>query len=118
MKSFDSMMKTFGRDVSLHMKDGWTSGIFRAFLQPLRYKNKMYLEGIHTDIGFSEQGYYLYIGPSTHNLATLPHDAWILDSDNKKYYINKAEKVFVAKDTLYVWAIVRGVEEGQYGKPA
>jgi len=114
MNSFDAMIKRFGRDVSLHMKDGWTSGDYRAFLQPLRYKNKMYLEGVQTDIGYSDQSYYLYIGPVNHNLSALPQDAWIADSDNKKYSINKAEKVFLGNNALYIWAIVRSVEEADY----
>lgn len=120
MKNIDmnSLIKNFGRDVSLHMTDGWTSGVYQAFLQPLRYKNKMYLEGIQTEIGFSGQGYYLYIGPSNHNLTLLPHDAWIKDSDNKKYQINRAEKVFVAKDCLYVWAIVKEIQEAEYVQSA
>ncbi|NCC87335.1 MAG: hypothetical protein EOM05_05640 [Clostridia bacterium] len=114
MNSVEAMIKSFGRDVSLHMSDGWTSGSYRAFLQPLRYKNKMYLEGLQTDIGFSEQGYYLYIGPEKHNLSALPKDAWIADCDNKKYYINKVEKVFLGNKALYIWAIVKSVEEADY----
>ncbi len=114
MNNINLMIKQFGRDVSLHMNDGWTSGTYSAFLQPLRHKNKMYIEGIQTNIGFSDSGYYLYIGPSNHNLCTLPKDAWIKDSDNKKYYINKAEKMFFRNKIMYIWAIVRGIEEEEY----
>ncbi len=118
MNSFKKIMSKYGRDVSLHTSDGWTSGVYSAFLQPLRYKNKMYLEGINTEIGSTEQGYYLYIGPADHNLKSLPYDAWIKDFEGNKYHISKAEKVFLGNDELYIWAIIKSIEEENYGQSA
>ena len=54
----------------------------QGFIQPLRYKNKMYLYGVNTEIGYNSQGYYLYIGPPEHDL-TVNEDALIIDGDIK-----------------------------------
>ncbi|MDR1464916.1 MAG: hypothetical protein LBJ11_06425, partial [Oscillospiraceae bacterium] len=59
------------------MPDGWRSAGYGAFLQPLRYKNKMYLGGVNTRIGFNREGYYLYLGPAGHDLTKLGRDVWI-----------------------------------------
>lgn len=107
-------MKRFGKDVTLHLNDGWNSETFQAFIQPLRYKNKLYLEGEYTEIGIADQGSYLYMGPKNHDLTKLPYDAYIEDVDNKKYCISRAEKVYFGKDVLYIWAIIKEVKEADY----
>ena len=48
-----SMFEKYGQEVTLKTDDGWSSPIFGAFIQPLRYKNKMYLNGVNTVIGFN-----------------------------------------------------------------
>ena len=42
---------------------------YRAFIQPLRYKNKMYLDGKHSEIGYIDTSYYLYLGPADIDVA-------------------------------------------------
>ena len=51
----------FGSSVRLTDGAGWYSPVYKAFLQPLRYKNKMYLEGTYTPIGRDNTGLYLYL---------------------------------------------------------
>ena len=46
----NGVFQKYGRSVFLS-DEGWNSPVFRAFLQPLRYKNKMYLECAYTEIG-------------------------------------------------------------------
>lgn len=48
---------------SLMTADNASAADMRAFISPLRYKNKMYLYGVNTEIGYNSQGHYLYIGP-------------------------------------------------------
>lgn len=72
-------------------------------------QNKMYLYGVNTEIGYNSQGYYLYIGPPEHDL-TLNEDALIIDGDIK-YQIDRAEKIKLGEEVLYVWAVVRTVVE-------
>lgn len=107
----DTMFRRFGREISLKQDDGWSSEIFHGFIQPLRYKNKMYLDGVYTVIGFDNQGKYLYIGPPKHDLTTFDTMNGFLFCDGTKYTIDRAEKVYCADEALYIWAIIREVVE-------
>ncbi len=103
-------LNRFGRRAYLTQRDGWTSTPFHCFLQPLRYKNKMYLYGVNTQIGYNAQGYYLYIGPPDHD-PTLLSDGAQLEIGTERYRIDRAEKVYCGETLYYIWAIVRTVVE-------
>ena len=100
----------YGRKARLTQEDGWESTPFHCFLQPLRYKNKMYLYGVNTRIGYNAQGHYLYIGPPEHDLTAM-QDNVLLCVDGENYRIDRAEKVYCGEQLYYVWAIVRTVVE-------
>ena len=101
----------YGISVRLQDSDGYSSEYFKCFIQPLRYKNKMYLDGVNTAIGFNSEGHYLYIGPAQHDLTMIDSsDTWLADS-NDKYKIDRAEKVYFAGEVLYIWAIIRKMVE-------
>ena len=103
-------LNRFGRRAYLAQRDGWMSMPFHCFLQPLRYKNKMYLYGINTQIGFNAQGHYLYIGPPDHDPTALSARASLHVGD-RAYLIDRAEKVYCGESLYYIWAIVRTVVE-------
>lgn len=103
-------MDRFGRRACLMQRDGWTSTPFHCFLQPLRYKNKMYLYGVNTQIGYNAQGHYLYIGPPEHDLTCVSDETELVIGD-VHYRIDRAEKVFCGESPYYIWAIVRTVVE-------
>lgn len=107
----DKVFGRFGREISLKTDDGWSSEIFHGFIQPLRYKNKMYLDGVYTVIGFDNQGKYLYIGPANHDLTCFDTTTGHILCDEVKYTIDRAEKVYCGKDPLYIWAIIREIVE-------
>ncbi len=99
----------WGRQLVIENPDSTRTEPFNGFIQPLRYKNKMYLYGVNTEIGYNAQGYYLYIGPPEYDL-TQNEDAIIIDGDIK-YQIDRAEKIKFGDEVLYVWAVVRTVVE-------
>lgn len=101
----------YGRSVRLSDTAGWYSPQFKAFLQPLRYKNKMYLEGTYTVIGRDQNDLYLYIGPKEHDLTRLSHGTRLTDSDGRTYVIQRAEKVCRGDSPFYFWAILKAVSE-------
>ncbi len=113
MKAFEvnRMFEKFGREISIKRYDGWSSAIFHGFIQPLRYKNKIYLDGVYTVIGFDNQGKYLYIGPAEHDLTALDTSSGYIYADGAKYTIDRAEKVYCGKSPVYIWAIIREVVE-------
>ena len=43
----------FGRPLTIKFPDGTSSPVFNGFVQPLRYKNKMYLYGVNTEVGYN-----------------------------------------------------------------
>ena len=106
-----SLLRQFGVTVRLQGQDGYSSEYFSCFIQPLRYKNKMYLDGVNTSIGFNSEGHYLYIGPPDHDLTRIDsNDIWV-SFGSEKYKIDRAEKVYLQGKTLYVWAIIRKIVE-------
>lgn len=108
---YSSISKYVGRDIYLTDAGNWKSPVFKAQIQPLRYKNKMYLEGIPTPIGTGTSGYYTYIGPPSHDLSKLSADGRVVDSQEIKYSISHCEKFFVKQNVFYIWAILKETNE-------
>ena len=106
------MLNTYGQTIHLSDNDGWESPEFRAFIQPLRYKTKLYLQGEYTPIGVNKNDVYLYIGPATHDLTGLGRNHRINDSNNNKYMIDRAEKIMIKDTIVYIWAVIRKTTEG------
>ncbi len=77
-----------------------------AFISPLRYKNKMYLYGVNTEIGYNSEGYYLYIGPPSPDITQGENEGMIACGGDT-YRIDRAEKVYRGADVFYIWAVVR-----------
>ena len=105
-----SMMERFGREVQILFSDGGSSIPFKVFLQPLRYKNKMYLGGVNTRIGFNREGYYLYLGPPEHDITVFNKDVRLLCGE-EEYSIDRAEVVYFGDEPSHIWAIIRKMEE-------
>lgn len=77
----------------------------KGFIQPLRYKNNMYLDGKSLDSGFFDGGHYLFIsngetGLKNHNLA------FVEDKDSK-YVVKRADIHRYKDQNLYTWAILK-----------
>lgn len=109
--NYSIIAKYVGRDIYLTDSENWKSPVFKAQIQPLRYKNKMYIEGIPTPIGTNTSGYYTYIGPPAHDLSKLSINARVVDSHGKKYTISHSEKLFVKQNVFYIWAILKETSE-------
>lgn len=100
----------FGRSAALCSASGTADETMNAFISPLRYKNKMYLYGVNTDIGYNSQGHYLYIGPPSPDITAAEDGQYIL-CNTKKYRIDRAEKVYKGNTVFYIWAIIREMVE-------
>lgn len=110
-------VEKYGTTVSLS-SDGKVFGTpYRAFIQPLRYKNKMYLMGVRSKLGWIDQSHYLYIGPAEKDVASLTSAARIR-SQNENFYIVKAENVHLGDNIFYNWAVIRAVVEDQTAQTA
>lgn len=110
IKTLKNLMQEYGTTAFLQTADGWRSCAYPCFLQPLRYKNKMYLEGVQTPLGLAASGYYLYIGPPEHDLSKLGDDAAV-NIDGKKYQVSRSEKIYLGESAWYVWAVLISCSE-------
>lgn len=108
----ERQIKKYGITVRGSDSSGWWSEPYKAIIQPLRYKNKMYLESTRTEIGVNEGDYYLYIGPASHDLTALTSECY-LHFEEKKCYIEKCEKVYLRDSTIYIWAILKKCVESE-----
>lgn len=108
--NIEPVFRYYGRPVSFVSKDGNEAAETKAFISPLRYKNKMYLYGVNTEIGYNSQGHYLYIGPPTPDLTTAEEGSYVTCGD-EKYRIDRAEKVYKGDEVFYIWAIIRVIVE-------
>lgn len=82
---------------------------FKAFIQPLRYKNKLYLRGKFTEIGKNKEDYYLYMGPPDVDISAVDGLKTHLYIDEKEYLVYRTERHTVMSQTVYFWAIIRPV---------
>lgn len=106
----DSVFEKYGRPAEYVSASGEKLTDMRAFISPLRYKNKMYLYGVNTEIGYNSQGHYLYIGPCEPDL-TLAQNGEYVSCLGEKFRIDRAEKVYKGEDIFYIWAIIRVIVE-------
>lgn len=108
--TLESILGRYGRSCSLIDTEGNVLQSMGALLSPLRYKNKMYLSGVNTRIGYNSEGHYLYIGPASPDL-TSSGDERLIECDGRTYRIDRAEKVYRGDEIFYVWAVVRETVE-------
>lgn len=105
-----SIFENYGRPAVFKSESGETLAEMKAFISPLRYKNKMYLNGVNTEIGYNSQGHYLYIGPPDPDLTAAENNEYI-SCLGEKYRIDRAEKVYKGSEVFYIWAIIRVIVE-------
>lgn len=94
----------FGRKMILENENDRTE--FQGFLQPLRYKNKMYLSGTLTEIGYDTLRKFVLICPSDIDITTVDGINVLLRFENDDYCVDHCEKVYFKNTPLYYWAIV------------
>ncbi len=106
-------MERWGQRVSLTDGHSWNGMPYRAFLQSLRYKNKLYLNEIQTPLGAAAQDYYLYIGPYDHALQDTAGHKYLLRRDKELFEVIKTEQIYGGDTVCYNWAVVRRMEEAE-----
>ena len=110
--TLNRLFDRFGRNVRIVSVDETYQGnLYRAFIQPLRYKNKMYLEDKRVPIGIGDMSYYLYLGPTGYDLTDIDEDEYMLETDFEKYFITRAEKLYFSDTDVYIWAVIRRAKE-------
>lgn len=99
-----ALIEKFGRTLWLE-KNGQKEE-FKGLLQPLRYKNKMYLSSVSTDLSYDSTGKYLLICPCEPDISEADGYAAIIGDSKKKYVADRAETIYLGSQPIYCWAIV------------
>lgn len=104
--NFKRIFRRYGRKISVADSDGNIVSSAECFIQPLRYKNKMYLEGTPTEIGRNETDYYLFLAPSGLAVEKTRDNGYLTDGTNK-YHVDRFERIYVGEKECFIWAIIR-----------
>ena len=108
MQIINKLFKTFGCPVMVYSQTSppYASQSF-GFMQPLRYKNKMYVDTQMTDLGLDDDGRYVYIGLPEPLLTARADNCRSLEMGQQKFSVIRAENVFHMGKAIYVWAIIK-----------
>ena len=106
------MLEVCGNRVTVFKQNGIEKTCY-AVIQPLLYKNKMYVEMQPSELGKTDDGCYKYLGP----YDVIFSDGDIIKFSGNRFVVQRSESVRFAGETLYVWAILRPyLSEDAYGE--
>lgn len=74
-----------------------------AFVEPLRYRNRIYIGGQYHALGHNRQQKYLYIGCADHRLI---ENKSVVEAQGSKYIVKRSETYYIKDYPLYEWAIL------------
>ena len=94
----------YGREMKIEGKE--TEIFFKAFLEPLRYKNKMYLSSVSTELGYDVLTKFLLLCPVGVPLESVDGLDVLLKAGNDDFSIDHCETVFFKNEPQYYWSIV------------
>ena len=110
--SVEKLFDQLGTDVRLIIRGRIVDT--RAVLQPMRYKNKMYLGIKRNEMGFSDSECFLYLGPAEPSFVgeELETTVW---SDGASFNVSRADRVLIGNETVYIWAVLTPrIKDGAY----
>lgn len=101
-KKIKELFKKVGRPIKLY-KNGSVFNMTYGVLQPLLYKNKLYVELQPSEMGRMDDGCCLYLGPADFKFQADD----IIVVGEKEYITQRFEEVYLFGDCIYTWAVVR-----------
>lgn len=86
----------------------------RAFIQVMRYKNKIYIDLPQGEIGRRDNGCFLYIGPPEYDFTDKVTTTKLYFA-GQKYRVRRAQRIYFGNRPLYIWAVLyRTIKDGEY----
>ncbi len=115
VRNIEKLFKTFATPTRVYSESvaPYTASSY-GFLQPLRYKNKMYVDTHMTELGLDDDGRYVYIGLPCNLLTDNTGNDRKIDINGKSYSVIRAENVFYKGEAIYVWAIIKRDRGGNF----
>lgn len=99
--SIKETIKRYGNDVIIVDGDKKTKA--KAFVEPLRYKNRVYVGGKYRLLGLDRDEKYLYVGCAENSLK---EQCSVIEMQDSKYIVKRCETYYVKDYPIYVWAIL------------
>lgn len=99
--SIKGTIKRYGNSVTIIESDKRTK--VKAFVEPLRYKNRVYVGGKYRLLGTDRDEKYLYIGCAEN---PLKEKYSVIEMQGSKYIVKRCETYYVKDYPIYVWAIL------------
>ena len=111
-KSVKKLFETCGQDVTVQIE--YKQYNDKAFVQLMRYKNKIYIDLPLGETGIRDNGSYLYIGKPEYDFS----DSWgtvRIYCDGYKYMVKRAQMIYLGSKPVCLWAVLyRTVRDGKY----
>ena len=102
------LIRKYGQPVSYSYADGPAQSL-RAFIQPISYKNRQYINDIHTPAGRVSTARYMYYGPPDVLLADDGLGEII--SEGRRYRVCRSEMIGFGEAECYVRAVLEPGKE-------
>lgn len=99
--SVSGIIKRYGCSISISNGDDKVNT--KAFIEPLRYKNRIYVGGQYHHLGVNRSEKYLYIGLPEY---LLNENSSVIEMQSDKYIVKRCERYYVKDTAIYVWAIL------------
>jgi len=77
----------------------------KAIIQPMRYKNKLYLEMAGTELGLNDAECFLYLGLPELDFTGKEMYTAIYTKD-RAFNVSRVDRVTFGGETLYIWAVL------------
>ncbi|MBQ1183315.1 MAG: hypothetical protein IIX60_02570 [Clostridia bacterium] len=106
------MFQSIGEPITVSI-EGVSHQVY-AIIQPMRYKNKLYLEQERNELGFKDSECFLYLGPAEADFAGVERYTWIKTED-RSYNVSRADRIAIGGKTQYIWAVLTlRLKDGEY----
>ncbi len=111
-KTISRFFKESGAQTSIHL--GQMTYNVKAIIQPMRYKNKLYIELGRTELGFKDSECFLYLGPSDVDFSGAEMETYITTAD-RSYNVSRADRIMLGEKVAYIWAVLTPrIKDGIY----
>lgn len=101
MPSVIKSIQTYGEDIAVINDDDTV--LARAFVEPLRYSNVIYVGGEYKNIGLNYREKYLYV--CIPDIPLVENKTIVKRKDNE-YLVKRVERYYVGEQIAYTWGIL------------
>ncbi len=96
------------------VKIGSAEKTIKAVIQPMRYKNKLYLDMKWGSLGLKDTECFLYLGPAEADFTGRERQTFVKTND-RSYCVSRADRITIGGEIVYIWAVLTpNIKEDEY----